>query len=256
MIHKTAIIDKSSEISSKAEIGPNVYIGKNCVIHDNVKIGFGTVIESNTEIKEGTIISPNAHLGGAPQDISYKGEDTKLIIGKNCIIREFVTIHRASTKEDWVTEIGDNCFIMASSHIAHDCKIGNNVILTSYSGLAGHIHVGDMAVISGLVAVHQFVRIGKLAMIGGMSRITLDVPPFTLVEGNPAVIHGLNVIGLRRRGIGLEVRNELKKLLKIFLDKKYTKEEAIIEMEKVVNSSEGREFVEFMKYSKRGITRR
>ncbi|BAI79620.1 acyl-[acyl-carrier-protein]--UDP-N-acetylglucosam O-acyltransferase [Deferribacter desulfuricans SSM1] len=256
MIHKTAVIDKSSEVSSKADIGPNVFIGKNCIIHDNVKIGFGAVIEENTEIKEGTVISPNAHLGGAPQDISYKGEDTKLIVGKNCVIREFVTIHRASTKEDWTTVVGDNCFIMANSHIAHDCKLGNNIILTSYSGLAGHIHVGDMAVISGFVAVHQFVRIGKMAMIGGMSRITMDVPPFTLVEGSPAVIHGLNVVGLRRRGVSSDVRNELKRLLKIFLDKSLTKNEALNEMSQLVKSDEGLEFVEFLKESKRGVIRR
>ncbi|MGA1846433.1 acyl-ACP--UDP-N-acetylglucosamine O-acyltransferase [Deferribacter abyssi] len=256
MIHKSAIIDKTVEIGQNVEIGPNVYIGKNCIIHDGVKIGAGAVIEENTEILDNTVISPNAHLGGPPQDISYKGEDTKLKIGKNCVIREFTTIHRASTKEDWVTEIGNNCYIMASSHIAHDCKFGDSIILTSYSGISGHVHVDDFAVISGFVAVHQFVRVGKLAMIGGMSRITKDVPPFTLVEGNPAVIHGLNVVGLRRRNIHPEVRSELKKLLKIYLNRSLKKDEAISEMKLIANSQEGIEFVDFFESSKRGVVRR
>jgi len=256
MIHPTAVVDKSVEIGSNVEIGPLAYVGKGCVIKDNVKIGAHAVIECFTEIGEDTVVSPNAHLGGAPQDISYKGEDTKLKIGKGCVIREFTTIHRASTKEDWCTEIGDNCYIMATSHIAHDCKIGNGVIITSYAGVSGHVHIGDFAVVSGMVAIHQFVRIGKMAMIGGLSGIPQDVPPFTLVEGRPAVIHGLNVVGLRRRGIGPEIRSELKRLLKIYLDKSLSKEEAMKMMEEIATSDEGKEFVNFFKESKRGFLRR
>ncbi|MDK2793008.1 MAG: UDP-N-acetylglucosamine acyltransferase [Deferribacteres bacterium] len=256
MIHKTAIIDKTAQVSENAEIGPNVFIGKNCIIHDGVKIGVNSVVEENTEIKKGTVLSPNVHVGGAPQDISYKGEDTKLIIGENCIIREFTTIHRASTKEDWVTEVGDNCFIMSSAHIAHDCKIGNKVIITNYTALAGHTHVGDFAVISGLSGTHQFVRIGKMAMVGGMSRITKDVPPFCLIEGNPAIVHGLNVVGLRRNGVTSEARNLLKRALSLFLDRSLLLEDAITEIEKIEGSVEVKEFCDFLKNSKRGITRR
>ncbi|MBZ4672341.1 acyl-ACP--UDP-N-acetylglucosamine O-acyltransferase [Deferrivibrio essentukiensis] len=256
MIHHTAIIDKTAEVSESAIIGPNVFIGKNCIIHDNVQIGVNSVIEENTEIKKGTILSPNVHVGGAPQDLSYKGEDTKLVIGENCRIREFTTIHRASTKEDWITEVGNNCFIMNSVHIAHDCKVGNNVIMTSYAALAGHTHVGDKAVISGLTGTHQFVRIGKMAMVGGMSRIVKDVPPFCLIEGNPAIVHGLNIVGLRRNGVGPEARSSLKKALAIFLDRSLLLEDAIAEIEKLAGCDEVVEFCEFLKSSKRGITRR
>lgn len=256
MIHHTAIIDKTAEVSERAVIGPNVFIGKNCIIHDGVQIGFGSVVEENTEIKKGTILSANVHVGGAPQDLSYKGEDTKLVIGENCRIREFTTIHRASTKEDWITEIGDSCFIMNSVHIAHDCKVGSNVIMSSYAVLAGHTHVGDRAFISGHTGIHQFVRIGKMAMVGGMSRVTKDVPPFCLIEGNPAIVHGLNIVGLRRNGVGSEARNSLKKALAIFLDRSLLLEDAISEIEKISGCEEVSEFCQFLKSSKRGITRR
>ncbi len=256
MIDKNAFIDKSSEVASTAEIAANVYIGKNCKIGENVKIGFGTVIESNTEIGDGTVISPNVNLGGAPQDISYKGEDTKLIIGKNCIIREFAFIHRASTKEEWVTTIGDNCFIMASSHVAHDCRIGNNVILTSFVALAGHVHIDDGAIIGGGTGVHQFTRIGRQAMVGGYSKIVKDVPPYALVDGNPAKLYGLNMIGLKRKGVPAEVRNELKKAYSILINMDYNLEEVASEIAKLHQYDEVAIFLDFIKKSKRGIMRR
>lgn len=256
MIDKNAFIDKTAEISGTAEISANVYIGKNCKIGDNVKIGYGTVIESNTEIGDGTIISPNVNLGGAPQDISYKGEDTKLIIGKNCIIREFAFIHRASTKEEWVTTIGDNCYIMASSHVAHDCRIGNNVIITSYAALAGHVHVDDGVIIGGGAGVHQFTRIGRQAMVGGYAKITKDVPPYALVDGNPARLFGLNMIGLKRRGIPPEVRNELKKAYNILVNMDYILDDVVTQIASLTQYEEIKVFLDFIKKSKRGIMRR
>lgn len=256
MIHKNAFVDSTSVVSEKAVIAPNVFIGKNCVIHDDVEIGFGSVVESNTEILNGTKLSPNVHVGGAPQDISYKGEDTKLIIGKNCIIREFATLHRASTKEEWVTKVGDNCFIMSGAHIAHDCRVGNNVIVTNYTTLAGHVHVGEFAVISGLTGVHQFVRIGKMAMVGGLTKIVMDVPPFALVDGNPASVSGLNAVGLKRRGVSLFARQQLKKAYHLFLDRSMLLEDAIDEMKKLEPCDELSEFISFLGESKRGIIRR
>ena len=256
MIHKSSFIDSSSEISEKALIGPNVFIGKNCKIHDDVEIGFGSVVESNTEILSGTKLSPNVHVGGAPQDISYRGEDTKLIIGKNCVIREFATIHRASTKEDWLTKVGNNCFIMSGAHIAHDCRLGENVIVTNYASLAGHVHVGDFAVISGLSGVHQFVRIGKMAMVGGMTKVVMDVPPFAIVDGNPASVSGLNAVGLKRRGVSAFARKQLKMALHLFLDRSMLLEDAIGEMKKLDHCDELVEFISFLESSKRGIIRR
>jgi len=256
MIDKNVFIDKTAEIAESVEIAPNVYIGKNCKIGENVKIGFGTVIECNTEIGDGTIISPNVNLGGAPQDISYKGEDTKLIIGKNCIIREFAFIHRASTKEDWVTTIGDNCYIMASSHVAHDCRIGNNVIITSFAAIAGHVHIDDGAILGGGCGIHQFTRIGRQAMIGAYAKITKDVPPYALVDGNPAKLYGLNMIGLKRRGVPLDVRNELKKAYEILVNMDYMLDDVVNEIAKLEQYDEIKIFIDFIKKSKRGIMRR
>ncbi len=256
MIHPTATIDSSAELDSTVEVGANAYVGKNCILHKNVKIGVNAIVECHTEVGENTLISSNAHVGGAPQDLSYNNEDTKLKIGKNCVIREFATINRASTKEDWITEVGNGCYLMAYSHIAHDCKVGNEVIIANYTPLAGHVHVEDYVTISGLTGIHQFVRIGTMAMVSGMTRIVSDVPPYTTVEGNPAVVHGLNAIGLRRRGLKPEVRNELKKALKIFLNKELLLKDAIDEIEKFANSEEVLHFANFLKKSKRGVIRR
>lgn len=256
MIAPSAFIHPSAEVDSSVKVEHNAYIGKGCIIHKGATVGVNAVVECHTEVGENTIISGNAHVGGAPQDIGYKNEDTKLKIGKDCIIREFSTVNRASTKEDWMTEIGDGCFLMAYSHVAHDCKVGNEVIVTNYTPIAGHVHVGDYAIISGLSGVHQFVNIGTMAMVGGMSRISYDVPPYTLVEGNPAVVHGLNSVGLRRRGLSPAVRSELKKALKIYLNKELLLKDALAEIEKMAVEKETKHLVEFINASRRGVTRR
>jgi UDP-N-acetylglucosamine acyltransferase len=256
VIDKNSYIDKSAVVSETALIESNVYIGKNCIIGNNVKVGFGAVVECNTEIGDGTIISSHAHLGGAPQDVSYKGEDTKLVIGKNCIIREFSFIHRASTKEEWKTVIGDNCFIMASSHVGHDCVLGNGVILTSYAGLSGHVYVGDYAVLGGGALVHQFVRIGNMSMVGGRAVVLKDVPPYSMVAGHPAVLEGLNIVGLKRNGVKQEVRNELKRAISILNNIDFLLKEAIDNIEKLVQYDEIKTLRDFLLRSKRGVIRR
>ncbi|MCA1927949.1 MAG: acyl-ACP--UDP-N-acetylglucosamine O-acyltransferase [Calditerrivibrio sp.] len=256
MISNNCCIDKTAIVADSAIVEPNVYIGKNCIIGENVRIGFGAVIESNTEIGEGTVISPNAHLGGAPQDISYRGEDTKLIIGKNCIIREFSFLHRASTKEEWKTVVGDNCYIMASSHVAHDCVIGNGVILTSFAGLGGHVHIGDNAIIGGAAIIHQFVRVGGMSMVGAATKIVKDVPPFALVDGNPSVLYGPNMIGLKRRGISVDVRNEIKRAYKILTNMDFLMDQIVEEVSKLKQYDEVKVFLDFIVKSKRGIMRR
>jgi UDP-N-acetylglucosamine acyltransferase len=256
MIASTAFIHSSAQVDETVVIEHNAYVGEGCIIHKNVKIGVNAVVEAHTEIGESTIISPNAHVGGHPQDISYKNEDTKLKIGKNCVIREFATINRASTKEDWITEVGDNCYLMAYAHIAHDCKVGNEVIIANYSPLAGHVHVEDYVTISGLTGIHQFVHVGTMAMISGLTRIVKDVPPYTTVEGNPATIHGLNSVGLRRRGLNPQTRSELKKILNIFNDKSLLLKDAIEKIGKEASSKEAKHFIEFITSSKRGVIRR
>lgn len=255
-IHPSAEVDKTAQIADSAEIARGAYVGPHCIIGENVKIGMNAIVECHTEIGDGTILAPNAHVGGAPQDYSYKNEDTKLIIGKNCVIREFAPIHRATTKEDWKTEIGDNCLIMALSHIGHDCKFGNNVTLVA-SMIPGHIHIDDYALISGYAALHQGVHIGTMAMVSGMSRISLDVPPYCIaadpVKGR---IAGLNVVGLKRRGVSAEARMELSRALKIFLNRSYSLDEAKERLKDLNQLDEVVKFREFIEASsRRGITR-
>ena len=253
MIHPTAVVDSTVELAPNVEVGALAYIGPHCTLHEGVKVGAKATVECYSEIGAGTVLSPNAHVGGAPQDIAYKNEATKVKIGENCVIREFSTIHRASIKEDWLTEIGDNCYIMASAHVAHDCKVGNNVILAGYSALSGHVQVGDNVFISGLVGIHQFVRIGTGAMISAVSRTGKDVLPYCIVLDDAIV--NLNVIGMRRRGFSAEVRSEIKKAVYIFTDKSLLLSEAKEKMAELVQFPEIVTIREFINNSKRGIIR-
>ena len=198
MIDNNSIIHKNAKISTSAEIGPYVVIGSNVEIGNNVKIHSHVNISGNTIIGDETTIYPFASIGNAPQDLKYKGENTKLIIGKNNIIREYVTINPGTESGGGVTKIGDKCLFMISSHIAHDCQVGNNVIIANNVPLGGHVTIEDNVVIGGNSAVQQFTRIGKLAMIGGMTGVLHDVIPYGLSIGNRNYLQGLNLIGLRR----------------------------------------------------------
>ena len=198
MIDKNSVIHKNAQISESAEIGPYAVIGPNVVIGNNVKIYSHVNISGNTKIGDGTLIFPFASIGNIPQDLKYKGEDTKLEIGKNNKIREYVTINPGTEGGGGLTKIGDNCLFMISSHIAHDCDIGNNVIIANNVPLGGHVTIEDNVVIGGNSAVQQFTRIGKLAMIGGMTGVLHDVIPYGLSIGNRNYLQGLNLIGLRR----------------------------------------------------------
>ena len=198
MIHKTAIIDSKAKVSSSAKIGPYTVIGPNVEIGDDVIIHSHVNISGNTKIGNGTIIFPFASIGNVPQDLKYKGEDTKLEVGKNNKIREYVTISPGTKGGGGLTKIGDNCLLMISSHIAHDCNVGNNVIIANNVPLGGHVTIEDNVVIGGNSAVQQFTRIGKLAMVGGMTGVLHDVIPYGLSIGNRNYLQGLNLIGLRR----------------------------------------------------------
>ena len=198
MIDKNSVIHKKAKISETAEVGPYVVIGPNVEIGSNVKINSHVNISGNTKIGDGTVIFPFASIGNAPQDLKYKGEDTKLEIGKNNKIREYVTINPGTVGGGGLTKIGDNCLFMISSHVAHDCFVGNNVIIANNVPLGGHVTIEDNVVIGGNSAVQQFTRIGKLAMIGGMTGVLHDVIPYGLSIGNRNYLQGLNLIGLRR----------------------------------------------------------
>ena len=198
MIHKTAIINNNAKISESAEIGPYTVIGPNVVIEANVKIHSHVNINGNTIIGKNNQIYPFASIGNDPQDLKYNGEETKLIIGENNKIREYVTINPGTVGGGGITSIGNNCLFMISSHIAHDCQVGDNVIIANNVPLGGHAIIEDNVVIGGNSAVQQFTRIGKMAMIGGMTGVLHDVIPYGLSTGNRNSLQGLNLIGLRR----------------------------------------------------------
>lgn len=257
MIEKGAIIHPTCQIAESAEIAQGAFIGEHCVIGENVKVGYNAVIQSHTTVGEGTVICPNAHIGGDPQDYSFGGEDTKLIIGKNCVIREFATIHRATTKEDvWETVVGDNCYIMNYAHIGHDCKVGNNVTMTNCSSLGGHCRVGSNVVFGGYAACHQFARVGTGVMLGGRASVSKDIPPFVMYAGYPSAIEGLNVIGLKRRGAKPEARKELKRALKIYQDLNIKMAEVPAKLAELEQFEEIEIFLDFLQDSKRSFTRR
>jgi len=194
-IHPTAVVEKGAELDEGVIVDAFSYIGSNVKIGKNTVVKQGAVIEGDTTIGEECLIF-GATIGVEPQDLKYRGEPSKVIIGNRVKIREYVTIHRGTEGGGMVTKVGDNVLLMAYSHIAHDCHIGNDVIVANGVQLAGHVIVEDFAVIGGLTGVHQFVRIGKHAMVGGASAVHRDVPPFTLASGNRAKLEGINIVGL------------------------------------------------------------
>jgi UDP-N-acetylglucosamine acyltransferase len=255
-------IHASSIVDSRAEIDTNVDIGPFCIIKGSVKIRKGTrilsnvIIEGSAEIGENCTIHPFSSIGFPPQDLKYKGENTRLSIGNNNIIREYATIHRASVSGDGTTSIGDNNFLMAYVHIAHDCKIGNNIIMANAATLAGHVLIEDHAVIGGLVAIHQFTRIGRYAMVGGFSGIGQDIPPYMVASGARAKLFGPNTIGLKRHGFPESTINGIKRAYKILFREKRTLKDALKKIqEDIPETDEIRHLIEFIEENKRGICR-
>ena len=199
MIHKTAIIESNSKISKNVKIGPYSVIGANVEIGEGTEIQSHVSIVGNTKIGKNNKIYPFASIGNDPQDLKFKGEETKLEIGDNNKIREYVTVNPGTKGGGGLTKVGNNCLFMVSSHIAHDCYVGNNVILANNVPLGGHAFIDDEVIIGGNSAVQQFTRVGRSAMIGGMCGVVRDVIPYGIVHGNRSVLQGLNLIGLRRK---------------------------------------------------------
>jgi UDP-N-acetylglucosamine acyltransferase len=198
MIHKTAIINNKAKISTTAEIGPYSIIGPNVEIGDHVKIQSHVNITGYTSIGKNNKIYPFASIGNEPQDMKYNDEKTKLIIGDNNTIREYVTINPGTIQGGGITKVGNNNLIMISAHIAHDCIVGNNIVIANSVAIAGHAEIDDYVIIGGNCGVQQFTRIGKMAMIGGMTGVSRDVIPYGLSTGNRNYLNGVNVVGLRR----------------------------------------------------------
>jgi len=209
-VHPTAVVDKNVELADDVEIGPGCVIGPNVKLGERTKLIAHVFIESHTEIGAGNVVFPFAGLGGTPQDLSYRGEPTRLVIGDGNVIREHATLHRGTARGRSVTTIGNNCLIMGNCHIAHDCIVGDNVIMAQTATIGGHVQVGDFAFLGGLSGVHQHGRVGRHSFVGASALMTTDLIPFGSAIGNHAHLGGLNVVGLKRRGFSREQIHDLR----------------------------------------------
>jgi UDP-N-acetylglucosamine acyltransferase len=256
MIHPTAIISPETDIAEDVIIGPYSIISKNVKICSGTTIGPHVVIDPFVEIGPDCRIFQYAAIGAPSQSLKFKGEETYVIIGKGCTIREFVTIHRGTAFGGGRTTVGDHCFLMAYTHIAHDCTVGKQVVMANNATLAGHISIGDHATIGGLVAIHQFVRVGEYAFVGGKSAVVKDIPPYVIAAGDRAALHGLNQVGLKRHGFSNGSLAALKKTYRLIFRIGLTLNEAIERvMAEVEPVPEVKNFIAFIKASQRGITR-
>ncbi|MDJ0781157.1 MAG: acyl-ACP--UDP-N-acetylglucosamine O-acyltransferase [Desulfosarcinaceae bacterium] len=256
MIHSTAIVSSRSDIAPDVEIGPYTIIGDHVSVGAGTRIGPHVVIDPHTTIGANCQIYQYAALGAIPQSVKFEGEVSEARIGDNTVIREFVTVHRGTAFGGGETTIGANCFLMAYTHIAHDCRIGEGVVMANNATLAGHIIIGDFATVGGLVAIHQFVNIGEYAFVGGKSAVVKDVPPYMIAAGDRAKLHGLNRVGLKRHGFSRSTLAALKKTYRILfrygltinegLERVAAEIEPLAEVNRVVN---------FIKASERGVTR-
>ncbi|MEM8813557.1 MAG: acyl-ACP--UDP-N-acetylglucosamine O-acyltransferase [Pseudomonadota bacterium] len=226
-IHKTAVIEDGATLGSDISVGPFAVIGPRVVLGDGVCVKAHAVVEGNTTVGERTKIFPFAAVGTVPQDLKYGGEETRLEIGADTVIRENVTINPGTAGGGGLTRVGDRCLLMVGSHVAHDCQVGNNVILVNNATLAGHVAIDDHAILGGLCAVHQFVRIGTLAFVGGMTGVENDVIPFGSVLGNRAYLGGLNIVGLKRGNFDRDQIHALRKAYRMLFAEEGTLKERV-----------------------------
>jgi len=255
-IHSSAVVSPGADVGPDVEIGPYSTVGEHVTIGADTVIGAHVIIEGHTEIGERNRIYPFSSIGTPPQDIGYRGEVTRVFIGNDNVIREYVTVHRATSKEDWKTVVGDHNYIMAYAHIAHDCVLGDHVIMSNAATLGGHITIGNHAILGGLVAVHQFVRIGAYAFVGGKSGVDRDVPPFMISAGARARLYGVNRKGLSRTGFSEKTIDGLKKAYRIIWRENRTFHEGIRRVKEEIDPFPELEvLLNFFDGSKRGILR-
>ena len=254
-IHPSAIISPKAKIADNVSVGPFSIINGNASIGADTKIGAHCVIEGNTTIGKNCEIFTGAVVGSRPQDLKFKGENVFLEIGDNNVIREYCTLN-PGTAEGAKTIIGNDNLLMAYSHVAHDCRVGNGCVLANNSTLAGHVIIEDKAVIGGIVAIHQFVRIGMLSIIGGCSKVVQDIPPFSTCDGHPARIYGLNLVGLRRKGISREAIKKIDQAFKLIFNSGLSAKHALEKVEKEMEKTQEIDYlINFVKNSERGLTR-
>lgn len=252
-IHPSALIDASAELGADVEIGPWAIVGPRCVVGDGSTIAARATLERHVRLGQRVHVGIGAVLGGDPQDLKYRGEETWVDIGDETSIREYATINRG-TAHSITTSVGKNCFLMSYVHLAHDCHVGDHVIISNGTQLAGHVTVEDRATISGLCAVHQFARIGRYSFTGGCSRVAQDVPPFVRAVGNPIKLFGLNSVGLQRAGFEPAVLAELKRAYRYCFRSDLNLSQGVERARaEVADSPEVRQFLDFIDASQRGV---
>lgn len=257
MIHPTAIVHPEAQLHSSVEVGPW------CIVGPHVKVGAGTrlvshvVLEGWTVLGENNIVYPFSVVGAIPQDLKYKGEETRVEIGNHNTIRESVTINLGTVQGGGVTRVGDHSLLMAYTHLGHDCLVGNHCIIANYGGLAGHVTVEDYATVGGMVGISQFVKVGAHSYIGGQSGLERDVPPYTIALGaRPCVIKGANIVGLRRRGFPAETIQKINESIKLWIRPDVQKEQCLLEIESQYGDlPEVQHFVSFIRKSDVGVSR-
>ncbi|HEY9734922.1 MAG TPA: acyl-ACP--UDP-N-acetylglucosamine O-acyltransferase [Trichocoleus sp.] len=259
LIHSTAVIHAGAKLHPSVKVGPYAVIGEKVTIGPDTEIGAHVVIDGDTEIGAQNRIFPGAAIGLESQDRKYDGSMSRVKIGDNNLIREYVTINRATGAGE-ATVLGDNNLLMAYVHLAHNCVVGSNIVIANSVALAGHVEVESNAVIGGVLGVHQFVRIGGYAMVGGMSRIDRDVPPYTIVEGNPCRVRGLNLVGLRRAGItnsnGGRTFQELKQAFRLLYRSEHSFDAALQSLDPLSDNEHVLHLQQFLKESHSGGRRR
>ncbi|MDA0989976.1 MAG: acyl-ACP--UDP-N-acetylglucosamine O-acyltransferase [Verrucomicrobia bacterium] len=254
-IHATAVIGDGADIGDGVTIGPYCVIGPKVRIGDGAQLHSHVVVDGRTTIGAGCHLFPFASIGTQTQDLKFSGGATFVEIGANTTLREYVTVN-AGTNEGEITRVGSGCHLMAYSHVAHACVVGDGVIMANCATLAGHVIVEDQAIIGGLAGVHQFVRVGRMCILGGCTKVTQDCMPFMMIDGNPAQVHGLNSVGLKRKGVKAETQKRLKQAFRIICREDLATQKAMEKIrEDVPGCPELDHLLAFIESSKRGIVK-
>jgi UDP-N-acetylglucosamine acyltransferase len=255
VIHPSAIVHPSANLSKSVDIGPYCIVGEHVTIGARANLLAHVVVTGRTTIGEDAVIHPFATIGAPSQDRkAEEGEVSYTTIGARTVIREYASIHRGSANAGGVTAVGDDCLLLAYTHVAHNCRVGNNVTMSNLAQLAGHVVVEDHALIGAMAGVHQFVRIGRYSFVGGYAKLGRDLPPYFLCDGNPPEVYGLNAVGLRRAGFSREALTELKEAYKTIYHSEKNVSQAITALRETVTTEEGRTLLAFLETgSERGI---